>query len=263
MADAEQGVSSIVESTKETLTKKVGPLPIWAYGALAMGVLFVYTRQKRRMAPASGATTDGNPPTGPILSDSMYSPGAVGLAQGYMSSTDETNAKERTIYSNDDWCFEGAKALMATHTDNTTVLRRLRQYVANGVVLPTDEYMATLATAEEAIMRIGPPPKPFVPPVEAPMQIGTPSPAQPAAPIGQPNNGKDIHFTLRQFGGSIESAAEHFFGDPTAWTNFRIWDPTGDQGTGWINAESYRMFADGRLGPDSELVVGPYGRIAD
>ena len=128
MAEGE-GVAAIAEPVKDTLTKKVGPLPVWGYAAIGMGVLFLYSRSKRgKVKPASAATATPPGEAGGFSSDSYYSPGAVTLGQGYIPSTDETNAEERTIWTNNDWVCQAAQRLAPSHSeDSTNVLRRLRQ----------------------------------------------------------------------------------------------------------------------------------------
>ena len=262
---AETDGANIVDATKETLTKKVGPAPIWVYAAGGMVLLFLYSRSKRgKVAAASAAAAAEDIPTDAFGGAAFSAMGNVPLAQGYVPSTDETNAEERTIWTNNDWVFQAAKRMAKSHPDDSTnVLRRLRQYVSGGM-LAEGEYNATIATAEEAIQLVGPPPEPFVPPSPVPT-VQTPAPApeghippQPSAPVGPTNNGQDIRFTLSDFGGSIESAADYYFADHNAWYRFLVYDPNGDPSTGWINATSYHQ-----LDANTPLVVGPAGRIRD
>lgn len=39
------------------LTRKVGPLPVWGYGILGFGILYLYRRQKAASTAAAGTTT--------------------------------------------------------------------------------------------------------------------------------------------------------------------------------------------------------------
>lgn len=246
----------IISATKETFTKKAGPLPVWGWAAIGMGVFFLYSRSKRRSAPSSAESTEG---AGFTDMGTGYLPSTAFLSQGYVPSTDETNAKEKTIYTNNDWVREASIALIPSHSDNAIVLKRLRQYLS-GMSFPEAEYNATLAIGEEATRKLGmPPPEPFpfIQIAGTNANFATP-PQDNTTPVAQ-NNGRDIKFTLADFGGSIESAADHYFGDPNAWTKFRIdGGPGSDPTTGWINSQSYR-----ELQPWSPLIVGPIGRIRD
>lgn len=42
------------------LTRKIGPLPAWAYGLLGAGIFFLYRRQKAAATAAAGGTTSTN-----------------------------------------------------------------------------------------------------------------------------------------------------------------------------------------------------------
>jgi hypothetical protein len=198
-------------------------------------------------------------------------PSTVSMPNGYVPSTVETNADEVAIYTNDDWVVEAARRLAATKTDNTTVLKRLRQYVGGGSY-PQAEYDATVAIAEEAIKVVGPPPEIVGPlavagsggpgfPTPVPGPVPGPSTSAPLPAADNPtNNGQDIQFTLGDFGGSLESAADHYFGDPNAWYKFRVGN---DPSSGWLNPQSYMELATGVLPYNTVLTVGPSGRIRD
>lgn len=42
----------------EWLTRKVGPLPVWGYGLLGVGVFFLYSRRKSAATASQGATSN-------------------------------------------------------------------------------------------------------------------------------------------------------------------------------------------------------------
>lgn len=264
MAEGEAVPAGIVNSTKNTFTKKIGPAPFWVWAALGMGVLFVYSRNKRKSAPASAATADNVPQ----VDGSSWMPSTAFMPQGYVPSTDETNSDEVAIYDNQQWVREASRKMLHTRSDNTVVLQRLNQYV-NGGSFSQQDYDAIVAIAEEAFVLVGPPPEP----VGALSVLGT-APAVPApAPgpnMGQPNNVQpgageealrgDVSFTINDFGGSLEAAADHYFGDPHAWYKFRVGN---DPSSGWLNPQSYMELATGKLPAGTVLTAGPAGRIRD
>jgi hypothetical protein len=254
MADAGDVVEDLASNTKDAFIKKVGPLPLWGYAAIGLVGLYFFTRLKRSKGMQSVKPSGVESPISP-----SFMGGTVSLPNGFVASTDETNADERVIWTNNDWVFQAARKLAPNHPeDSTDVLRRLRQYLS-GAAIADAEYSATIAIAEEAISLVGPPPEPFVPVSSSPSVPSIPSQdKQIPALIGPVNNGRDVIFTLQDFSGSIERAAEHFFGDASAWGNFRIYDPAGVPTTGWINSKSYH-----ELQPHTKLVAGPRGRIRD
>lgn len=253
--------TAIVESTKTTLSKKVGPAPVWAWAAIGLGAFWVITKNRRKTAVSSAASGET------VAAPDSWMPSTAMMPQGYIPSTDETTADEFVIYDNDDWVKAASRKMTSSHAGaNTTVLSRLRSFISGGQ-FSQEEYDSIVAIAEEAITLVGPPPYPV-----GPLMVRGTAPA-PMPPMGNPNptpNGVDIplqpkpdaHFKLQDFGGSIESAADYYYGDSTAWNRFRVYDPAGDPNTGWINQDSYMQLATGVLPPDITLVAnGGSGRI--
>jgi len=265
---AELSPSGVANELESVATRKAGPLPVWGWAALGV-ILFAgitIVRRRRFAGAASSAAT----PT-PTAQADTWMPSTAGLAQGYVPSTDETTAATAAIYSNADWRRAAGKALARTHTDNTTVARRLLDYLKGGT-FPTGEYQGIVATAEEAIQAVGPPPEPTGYLFEAdsstpaPQQGVGPAPGQtptsipeptPTAPQPAMNNGQPSFFRVGVLG-SIYDAAEYYYGDRNAWDRFYL-DP-GETGNprGWINPQSVN-----EVQSDWILAADPTGRLRD
>ena len=238
------------------LAREVAGRPVWQWGALAaagVGLGLVFTRFTGKKNTEPGATVDqaagtsGNLPG--IASARLAS---VTQVPGY----DDTTTGPRT---NAAWAIDASRRVAQTlGADPFAVEQALSKYLVG-----RDVTSAERSIISEAIRLVGPPP-------EGSTVVGViadappPSPVQPTVPTPIPaNNGKDSVFSLPDFGGSIEKAALHFYGDPAKWRNFRVYDPNGNPGEGWINDQSYRELATGGLAPTTKLVAGPTDRIAD
>lgn len=239
------------------LTREVAGRPVWQWGALAaagvgLGLLFTRVTAKNN---EPGATVDqaagvsGNLPG--IPANRLAAVTQVPGVDEESSSGPRTNAQ---------WAIAAsARVAQSLGADPFAVEQALSKYLVG-----RDVTSAERGVISEAIRLLGAPPEgsPVVGVIADPPPPVNLTPTVPPSDVA-PNNGKDVVFSLPDFGGSIEKAALHFYGDPAKWRNFRVYDPNGNPGEGWINDQSYRELATGGLAPTTKLVAGPTDRIAD
>lgn len=167
------------------LTKKLGPLPIWAWAAVLVGSYLLYHYLKNRNSNTGAVSTVGgtatgsnNAPVGGLQigpAGQIYDP-TTGTIVGSVGGTTSTSTGSNTNTAQG-WLAAAQTALQGLGLDNNTINSALNNYVA-GQPLQQSEYNIV----EEAIKIIGAAPaalgNPALAPVPAP---GTPAPG----PTGQ------------------------------------------------------------------------------
>lgn len=238
------------------ITREVAGRPVWQWGLVVVagvGLGLVFTR-RRAGTTGDGATVDqaaANDGNLPAISAARLA------AVTPVPSTEQTSSGPR---NNAEWVRAAvARLVQQLGGDPFATEQALSKYVT-GQDVTADER----GIISEAIRLVGPTPEgsPVVGVIAQPVPAPAPTPTVPA-PVPS-NNGREVVFTLSRFGGSLERAAEYFYGSPDKWRNVRIYDPTSpDPSGGFLTDDAYRQLATGGLAPDTKLVVGPTDRIAD
>ncbi len=222
------------------LARKVGPLPIGAWLAIAaVGVAAAIVIRRRMTASAAVADVpavvgpDGEPlPAGTTV---PYTPGGFIVGGGPGVATGNTGQGAITDpfapdepaapLTNEDWAVAAQRFLIARNYQPTIVADGLSRYLSGIPVSTQQQSMIDLA-----MQAIGPPPRPVPPPTVAPAPEPTPSPggggtaptpapAPAPAPVPAPSpapapkgQGGDVTITV-QPGQTLWSVAS-FFGAP-------------------------------------------------
>lgn len=105
----------------EWLTRKVGPLPMWGYGAIGVAIFFVYRMRKSQSAAstAPGASANYTANTSPWPTESVTTPsgfsytgpaggGEYYIPQGAMSTTSSTTNSGVSPFDYSSEPFQGA-----------------------------------------------------------------------------------------------------------------------------------------------------------
>lgn len=192
------------------LSHKLGPLPEWAWIAIATGGAVIYYTKIRKPAGVSLTTTDNtiDPNTGLPL-DSGTNPlgdsgGGVGVGPGGWVYAGAPSTPVNTITNNDEWYAAAMNDLLAKNYEPTLVDQALRVYISDGK--PSINQRALINIA---IKDIGPLPEPL-PPVTGggggPIAPPNPWPALPHKTVGKTN----IKFVTKAGLDSVFQIAEHY-----------------------------------------------------
>lgn len=162
----------------EAVTKKVGPLPIWAYGVIAVGAYFVYEHYKNTQAANAAVANAG---TVPAINNAPVSPtDTSGIGVSSSSPTD--------------WLSQAESALSNLGYSSSVSQPALQNYFA-GQTLTPQEYNAI----ESVVKLIG-----QAPGISLPTQGSGPTPSIGSGP---PALSAALLATMRKNGEALTSFA--------------------------------------------------------
>lgn len=150
----------------DKLTQELGPLPVWAWGAIGGGALLAAQWWSRRggYSPA--------PSPAAVAPDPMTGTGAMSPAGAYLSYSQPSEGTA-SASTNEDWVKEAIRGSRTPAADAAALTRYL-----NGDPLT----WAQLQIVEAAIARFGPPPDLPGPGPDLPTRPAAPRPAAPRPP---------------------------------------------------------------------------------
>lgn len=221
----------------EALTKKVGPLPVWAYIAVGgAGLAYASWRAKRSgggSVPLDVSNLMGEPGLG--LGGTG---GGIGLAQGYNPTPGPQTPL--IIPTNDVWVNEGVKVLVAAGYQGTVARELLFSYIdPDPSGYPLEKYQQITGAADRVIAAIGPPPHQSTVP-----RVNDSQPDQhlPDAPT-DPGPASWNHVTTNY--DTLVSLAEWYYGNGSDWgtiyvANKATIDALPGNGPGWGDNHSLR-----------------------
>jgi Fibronectin type III domain len=168
-AAAHQGLSK--------LTRKVGPFPVWVWGILLAGAIYLV---RRRMGAAAGQQTDPAGNVGTIDPATGYVYGSqqdqAAMAAHNSTSTDTSSPSASTVggqyADNSSWGRAAVNYLVGLGEDPTAANEAIQQYLGSQQLTPQQQAMVNLA-----IQGIGAPP-------QLPGPTGTPPPPVTTPPGG-------------------------------------------------------------------------------
>lgn len=173
-----------MDNSTALLTRKVGPLPVWAYGAIVAALVWgYYLLTKREIDPVdtpNGFGDDAGQDAGSW--DEFFgnipdtNTGAVGNGSGGSAVTPGSTMPT----DNADWARKAAQHLVSLNYEGVTVSNAVTKYLT-GEELTLGER----ALIAQAIARWGIPPE-GVPPVVAPPPVDPSKPDPPTPPVVTP-----------------------------------------------------------------------------
>lgn len=199
------------------LTKKIGPLPAYAYVLIIVAGAYAWRAYRARTAGASTAGLDSSAAsaagsaapvdgTGSSSTGSTPSDGAAGTVVG------RTNAQ---------WALTVSNALLAEGRNPVTVSSAITKYLAGGLLTAQEQALVNEAVQKygyppEGVLPIkpvptpGPTPKPPVtkPPTKKPTPAPQPKPKPKPTPGPAPSHIYTVHA-----GDTLWSIAAHFYGN--------------------------------------------------
>jgi nucleoid-associated protein YgaU len=224
-----------------TLTRKIGPLPAWAYAVLIAGAawaVYLYRKSHAKNTPAPTVGTEGVPTDS--ASDSQIAfPGqylgtidSTGVSAG--GSTGGTTVAGTTpLTSNSQWFATATNWLTAQGYDAATVQQALNNFLLGEQASAQDRALYNLAVAQFGVPPEGVPLQPTSPPpvtpglpggstappgTPAPPSPPTPAPPPPPAPV--PPAPQQRTFVVTKYpapGSSLWSIAQIEYGDGNKW----------------------------------------------
>lgn len=202
------------------LTKKIGPLPAFAYVLIIVAGAYLYRAYRNRaggtvaaLNTSASAVPDPNASTGTTVTNAGGSPA---------TATGETNAQ---------WSLRVANGLATSAFPPSLVSQALTDYLNGKSPLPATE----AAVISAAVLEFGYPPEGVLPitaaptPVPAPVPVATPKPApkpvpkppakkpapKPAPPKAPPKPVLASHVYTVQPGDNLTVISDHFYGNPS------------------------------------------------
>lgn len=175
------------------LTQKVGPLPIWAYAAIAI-VVFLYVQKKGFLGiGGSGTPSSGSATTPPNQqTDPAGNVGSIDPATGYVYGSPEDTAAlasnnagstgsagdtgtsgAQTYADNNTWAVAAVSYLDGIGIDPTTASQAIQLYLNSQSLTPSQQGDVNLA-----ISKLGPPPTLPGPVTGNPPPVTTPNPTK-------------------------------------------------------------------------------------
>lgn len=152
----------------DSLTKKMGPLPAWAWILLVGGGLGFYLYvQRNKSTVNTAASTGSSADTG--FGTTRQGAGNLGTAGGTGTDVATTTA----IQTNQQWSVKAQNLLVAMGYDPVTVTTAIANYLGGNVLTAQQS-----ALISEALRSAGPTPEP-VPPA-----VSTPNGPTPTVPTG-------------------------------------------------------------------------------
>lgn len=190
------------ERMRTELARKVGPLPLGGWLAIAAVGVAAAIIIRRRLA-ANSAASSAEPalvgPDGERLDASAiasYTPGGFVVGGGPATATggtpnDPTVTDPPTPLTNSDWSAKAISYLLSRGYQGTIVVDGVERFLSGGVLTTQQQAMI-----DQALAAVGPPPQPVPPPVVTPepLPVGgsgggggtiTPAPAPAPAPAPQ------------------------------------------------------------------------------
>lgn len=145
------------------LGKKVGPLPLWVWGAAGIGIYWYFQRQQKAAPAASVAQTDpaGNtgsidPATGYVYGtpedNAALASGSAGSIGGGSAGTNATTGAQ-SYADNNTWGIAAVNYLAGLGIDATTANQAVQNYLSSQPLTTAQQGDVNLA-----IQALGPPP---------------------------------------------------------------------------------------------------------
>jgi len=165
------------------MTHRVGPLPVWAWGAVILGalLLYKYLHNRSQGAGAPGSVTGQNNANSLFGTEGFSVNGQgqiVDNATGAIVGTSGSGGSSGSVSSIGDWLGKMQQALFQLGYNSSSVDQALQDYSA-GLPLPQAEYNII----ESGIKLAGNPPSGMaLPQLQKPAST-TPPPAPPPAPV--------------------------------------------------------------------------------
>ena len=191
------------------LTKKIGPLPAYAYVLIIVGAAYAYRIYKTR----SGAVATS---AGALPSDASSVIGGTG-AGGVSSGSVPADGPSGTVVgkTNAEWAATVSTGMVATGSNPVTVSSAVTKYLAGGLLTTQEAAIITSAVAKfgwppEGVLPIKtvPPPGP-VTPGKPPVKVVHQPPPLLKPPAPKPAS----HTYTVHSGDTLWSIAAHFYGN--------------------------------------------------
>lgn len=189
-------------SVADSLTAKLGPLPVWAWGVGAGAAFnigrYLVNRRKSASVPAeepAPGDADAGPESSvsvggsgsgyysPGIPSAQVNPGAWGTDEPSTTpATDSAPSTPAAPADNDEWRARAVELLTASGMAPLTVDEAVKRYFAGSPLSPQDQ-----AIISTAVRRLGVPPGGAPPITAAPApSVTAPAPAGPTAPAPAP-----------------------------------------------------------------------------
>lgn len=167
-----EGLSGTGDKMPLDLFAKMGPLPVWAWGALAVGGYLYWSHTHAASATPTTDTPVDATAYDPNATDGTYAnvdPSSAGYDYGSVNSGGYTGTVTGTAYaSNQAWAVAAIQQLISAGVPASTATSAVTHYLS-GMQLTPDEGNAV----NEGIALLGPPPLPL------PVNIGSGTPVVP------------------------------------------------------------------------------------
>lgn len=159
---SEPSTPSVGSSPFAVLTRKVGPLPGWAWLAIAIGGYAVYKMYQGRssgpVTPAAGASPDAS--SLPVSEDPSTVNGGVGSGS-VSTGIGPTNTTPVGPITNNQWAAVAARILISANPAQATVITNaLQKYITQN---KAGLNSAERSIVNQAIAQLGPPPEGLLP----------------------------------------------------------------------------------------------------
>lgn len=230
MADVtEHHVNAVSSALHKGHSGKLGPLPVWAWGAvLGLGVaawLYFHNRA------AASKTTDTNPSAATATGDQVYpdlTANNLGSAGNQSSGGNGSASADTTSPTNQDWITRGVAYMITQGRNPITTQQALDKYIAgaeltwnedNNYVVPVVTKFGLPPQGVDADSKIDPkpaPPSTAPPPDHKPPTTGPPKPPVKTTPKPLPKpKTKTVyvtewkHYTIK-WGDTLSGLAAHY-----------------------------------------------------
>lgn len=145
---------SLPEQPVKALGKKMGPLPIWAYGAIIVGGVWLAYLYRNRVGVGSADPV----PVSPDLNQTGFSSAGPAPGTGTYNGNANTEQAPAASQTNAQWAKKTADALIASGSDPTAVNGAIARYLNGNTLSVTDQ-----AIINVALSRYGNPPQGVIP----------------------------------------------------------------------------------------------------
>jgi hypothetical protein len=201
----------------EAVTRKVGPLPVWVYGALVAVLVWGYYLYSGRSLGGNGTDSLAQASTSDSLSGL---PDETGTLPGVSSGTAPTAGGTNSPTDNLAWFTVASNYLVASNLDPVTVSNALNKYLTGEQLTLTERAIVNLAIARYGVPPEGVPVSPGATPTTPTLPAipggaergGMPAPSPRPANVGTP------HLHNASAGSTSVTAAWYSAGNATGYT---------------------------------------------